>query len=178
MKTDNVKLRMACEEDLPSILDIYNHAIIHTTSVYQYQPQTLAMRKTWFVEKQSGNLPVIVACIDNQVVGFASYGAFRAWPAYKYSAEHMVYVHPDFRRKGIARKLLEEIVTLAEKNNLHTLIAGIDSSNEISIRLHESLGFREVARFHEVGYKFGKWLDLVFMQRIFITPHSPQETES
>ena len=175
MNTSSIALRDALADDLPAILEIYNHAILHTTSVYQYQPQTLEMRRVWFEEKQSKNLPVLVACIENRVVGFASYGPFRAWPAYKYTAEHMVYVHPDFRRLGIARKLMEEIISLAQKNQLHVLIAGVDSDNDISIQLHKSLGFTEVARFNQVGYKFGKWLDLVFMQRIFDTPQTPNE---
>ncbi|MFM9984518.1 MAG: N-acetyltransferase family protein [Flavobacteriales bacterium] len=175
MSNASILLREASSTDLPAILEIYNHAILHTTSVYQYQPQTLEMRRVWFEEKQSKNLPVLVACIENRVVGFASYGPFRAWPAYKYTAEHMVYVHPDFRRLGIARKLMEEIISLAQKNQLHVLIAGVDSNNDISIQLHKSLGFTEVARFNQVGYKFGKWLDLVFMQRTFDTPQSPNE---
>lgn len=173
----SIALREAVSSDLPDILEIYNDAIIHTTSVYQYQPQTLEMRRVWLEEKRVKNLPVIVACIDDRVVGFASYGPFRAWPAYKYTAEHMVYVHPAFRKRGIARLLMEEIIALAQKNQLHTLVAGIDSDNEVSIRLHESLGFTTIARFHAVGFKFGKWLDLIFMQRIFETPHEPNEIE-
>ena len=106
-------IRQATEADLQGILDIYNDAIINTTSVYQYQTHTLAMRKDWFDDKISKDIPVLVADYDGIVAGFASYGPFRAWQAYKYTIEHSVYVHPDFRRRGIAKTLLKELIDIA-----------------------------------------------------------------
>jgi phosphinothricin acetyltransferase len=168
-------IRKATEKDLEAILEIYNHSIIHTTSVYSYKPYSIAMLKKWFDEKAENNYPVFVAETDNKVVGFAVYGSFRNWPAYKYSVEHSVHVHPDYRRRGIAKKLMQEIINFANKNKVHTIIAGIDASNTASIQLHKQLGFEEVAHFKEVGYKFGKWLDLKFFQLILKTSFHPNE---
>ena len=170
-----ILVRKAETADLEIILEIYNHAIIHTTSVYSYQPHTLEMRTVWFREKTEHNYPVFVAETEGRVAGFASYGPFRMWPAYKYAMEHGVYVHTDFRQKGIAKKLMQQLIESARENEVHTLIAGIDSSNEASIRLHEQLGFEEAAHLKEVGYKFDKWLDLKLLQLILDTPHFPNE---
>src|SRR5579863_4691879 len=103
-------IRPAEEKDIPAILDIYNYAILHTTSVYSYAPHTMEMRKKWFEEKKAANHPILVAEADNKIVGFIAYGNFRAWPAYKYTMEHSVHVHKDHRRQGIARLLLEKII--------------------------------------------------------------------
>jgi phosphinothricin acetyltransferase len=168
-------IRPAEEKDLPEILEIYNHSILHTTSVYQYKPQTLEMRKKWFEEKRTVNHPVFVAETDNRVVGFISYGAFRAWPAYKYSVEHSVHIHIDYKRRGIAKMLLAKIIETAKQNDIHAIIAGIDASNIASIKLHEQFNFVEVAYLKEVGYKFNKWLDLIFLELILTTPESPTE---
>jgi len=159
-------IRSATSPDLKSILDIYNDAIISTTAVYAYKPHTLAMRQQWFDEKMQNGIPVIVADINGTVVGFTSYGPFRAWPAYKYSVEHSVYVHRDFRNQGIARKLVIELIEAVKTKNVHTIIAGIDSDNAVSIHLHKQLGFEDAGYFREVGYKFGRWLDLRFLQLI------------
>jgi phosphinothricin acetyltransferase len=157
------------------MLDIYNHAILNTTSVYQYTPHTIQMRAQWFKDKKAAGWPVFVADLAGVVVGFASYGAFRAWPGYKYSVEHKVYTHTDHRRQGIAKLLMVAIIEAAKAQELHTIIAGIDTNNEISIHLHSKLGFVEVAHFKQVGFKFGKWLDLKFMQLMLNTPLNPQD---
>jgi len=168
-------IRKATEKDLEAILEIYNHSIIHTTSIYSYKPHTIAMRKKWFDEKVENNCPVFVAEINNKVAGFAAYGSFRTWPAYKYSVEHSVHVHPDYRRLGIAKKLMQEIINSANEHEVHTIIAGIDALNTASIQLHKQFGFEEVAHFKEVGYKFRKWLHLKFFQLILETSFHPNE---
>jgi phosphinothricin acetyltransferase len=170
----NPVLRNAMYGDLPAILEIYNDAILHTTSVYHYAPHTLEMRQQWWNEKQEKNHPVIIAEKEGAVVGFATYGTFRIWPAYKYSVEHSLYVHPDHKGKGIGKLLLEAIIHAARQADYHTLIAGIDAANEASLRLHRQFGFTEAGSFKEVGYKFDRWLDLVFMQLILDTPLHPQ----
>ncbi|HTB33135.1 MAG TPA: GNAT family N-acetyltransferase [Bacteroidia bacterium] len=172
---ENVDIRPAKEHDLHGILEIYNDAIVNTTSVYNYKPHTIEMRKKWFAEKQAAKHPVFVATIDDKVVGFVSYGHFRVWAAYKYSVEHSVYVHPDFRQRGIAKKLLSIIIDAARQNDVHAIIAGIDSDNVSSIKLHNQFHFKEVGHFKQVGYKFGKWLDLIFMELLLDTPKNPQE---
>lgn len=161
-----VQTREATIEDLPSILEIYNDAILNTTAVYDYKPHTLEMRKQWFDAKQQQGFPVFVAEEDGEIVGFSSIGPFRAWEAYKYSVENSIYVKEGCRGKGIGKLLLKPLIEAAGQLNLHTIIAGIDATNEVSIKLHAQFGFEEVAYFKQVGYKFDRWLDLKFMQLI------------
>jgi len=171
----DITIRAATEDDLQQILDIYNDAILNTTSVYNYKPHTLEMRREWFHHKQEGNFPVLVAEQEGKVAGFSTYGPFRIWAAYKYTAEVSVYVHPEHRGKGIAKLLYPPLFDLARRQQLHVLVAGIDANNEVSIRLHRHFGFTEAGLFKQVGYKFGKWLDLFFMQLILSTPEHPTE---
>jgi phosphinothricin acetyltransferase len=168
-------LRPAEAVDLPSLLAIYNDAILHTTAVFSYQPHTLEMRAEWFAARQAAGHPVLVATDDGRIVGFASVGPFRAWPAYKYSLENSVYVSADARGHGVGGLLLGGLLVEVRKLEIHTVIAGIEATNTASLRLHARHGFTEVARFREVGYKFGRWLDLVFMQVMFETPRVPTE---
>lgn len=160
------------------ILDILNHAIVHTTALYDYQPRPLTSMTPWFAAKRTGNYPVvgIVAEDDPQLLrGFASYGPFRERPAYKYTIEHSVYVHPDHRRKGLARQLLAEIIHRAEQQEYHALIAGIDAENDVSIHLHRRFGFSPVGSLPEVAFKFGRWLTLEFYQLTLTTPSHPMD---
>ena len=159
-------IRPARPADIPGVLAIYNDAVLHTTAVYTYDPLTLEMMQQWYKEKTEKNLPVYIAEVDGSVAGFASYGPFRSWPAYKYTVEHSIYVSKDFRRQGIAKKLLQSLIDTAQKMNVHTIVAGIDSQNGESIHLHKNFGFQEVGQLSEVGYKFDRWLDLKFMQLI------------
>jgi L-amino acid N-acyltransferase YncA len=153
-------------EDLPQLLEIYNHILLHTTAVYEYEPHTLDMRRQWFETKQQQGLPVFVAEEDGLVLGFSSFGPFRAWAAYKYSVENSVYVKADCRGKGIGRLLLSPLIEAAKSLEMHTIIASIDATNEASLKLHKSFGFEEVAHFKQVGYKFDRWLDLKFLQLV------------
>jgi L-amino acid N-acyltransferase len=168
-------IRAAHPGDVSGILEIYNDAILNTTAVYTYEPLTLEMLDQWFKEKQDKGLPVFVAEIEGRIAGFASYGPFRPWPAYKYSVEHSIYVHKDFRRQGVAKKLLRVLIDKAEASGMRTIVAGIDSENVVSIGLHKEFGFREAGTLSQVGYKFGRWLDLQFMQLILSTHHQPNE---
>lgn len=164
-------IRPALETDLPEILDIYNEVILHTTAVYSYEPHTLEMRKAWFDSKVKDGYPLFVAEDAGRVVGLSTYGPFRAWPAYKYTIENSVYVAAGQRGKGIARLLMSPLIDAAKSQGYHAVIASIDSTNEASLRLHRSFGFEEVAHFRQVGYKFGRWLDLKFLE--LLLPGSP-----
>ncbi|MGN6178651.1 MAG: GNAT family N-acetyltransferase [Mucilaginibacter sp.] len=159
-------MRAATAADLPEILEIYNDAILNTTSVYSEKPHTLEMRQTWFNERKQAGFPVIVAVQDGNVAGFATYGHFRIWPCYRYTIEHSVYVRKESRGQGISKLLLNEVIDDARKAGMHAMIAGIDSENDISLKLHLQYGFEQVARFKEVGFKFNRWLDLIFLELI------------
>jgi len=161
-----INIRNAVDNDLQEILDIYNDAILNTTAVFQYEVHTIEMRKEWFAQKQKDRFPVFVAVEDNVVVGFSTFGPFRAWQGYKYSAEHSIYVEKNQRGKGIGKMLLQPLIDEARKMNMHTIIAGIDADNKISIAFHKQFGFVEVGYIKEVSWKFERWLDLVFMQLI------------
>ena len=170
-----ISIRQATERDLPALLDIYNHVILHTTAVYSYQPHTLQARKEWYASKLKDGYPVFVAEETGRVVGFSSYGPFRAWPAYKYTIENSVYVAEDQRGKGIGRLLIQPLIDDARRQGYHAIIASIDASNTSSLRLHRSFGFEEVAHFRQVGFKFGQWLDLKFLELLLETPAHPVE---
>jgi L-amino acid N-acyltransferase YncA len=170
-----MKIRLAHDADLEAILPIYNDAVLNTTAVFDYRAQTLDARREWFLAKKNAQLPVFVAVDEDRVLGFSTYGPFRAWPAYKYSVELSVYVDKDARGRGIGTALVRAVVDEAHLRDLHVVMAGITADNEISLRLHERLGFREVAHIPQVGYKFGKWLDLKFLQLILDGPARPAE---
>lgn len=170
-----MKIRLAREADLDAILPIYNDAVLNTTAVFDYRAHTLDMRREWFRAKQDAQLPVFVAIENDRVLGFSTYGPFRPWPAYKYSVELSVYVDKDARGQGIGTALVRAVVDEAHLRELHVVMAGITADNEISLRLHERLGFREVAHIPQVGYKFGKWLDLKLLQLLLDGPAQPVE---
>ncbi|HVY70986.1 MAG TPA: GNAT family N-acetyltransferase [Verrucomicrobiae bacterium] len=165
-----------CEEKrhAEAILAIYNDAIVNSTALYDYKPRTREMMATWFENKRKGNFPVIgIESDTGELMGFASYGTFRAWPAYKYSVEHSVYVDGRFRGRGIGKRLLQEIVAAAQQQDYHMLVGVIDAANAVSIRLHEGAGFVHCGTMRQAGFKFGRWLDVVFYQKILSTPTQP-----
>lgn len=163
---NEIILRNAEEADLQAILDIYNDVIINTTAVYSEEPHTLQMRRDWYLDRVNNNFPVYVAVEDNKVAGFCSFGHFRAWQCYRFTAELSLYVGTAYRGKGISKIMLQALIERAIEMNLHVLIAGISADNHVSLNLHQSFGFEEVAHFKEVGYKFGRWLDLKFLELI------------
>lgn len=159
-------LKSAEEKDLPIILEIMNEAILNTTAIYDYKSRNMEYVEAWFTKKQADNFPVIVCEMDGKAVGYGSFGTFRAWEAYKFSVEHSIYVHKDYQGKGIGKKLLQALINAAREGGYHTMIAGIDASNQKSCDFHAQFGFKEAGRIIDAGYKFDKWLDLVFMQLI------------
>ncbi len=159
-----ITVRHATETDLPQILDIYNDIIKNTTAVYYYEPHTLAMRKAWFDERKQSGFPIFVAEEDGVVLGMSTIGPFRVPTAYLFSVENTVHVAAHARGKGVGKLLMPPIIEAARELKLHTIIAGIDASNEVSLHLHKIFGFEEVAHFKQVGFKFDRWLDLKFLQ--------------
>lgn len=157
-------IRHAELADLQSILDIVNHAILHTTANYSYEPQTLEIQRQWMLDKQLHGFPVIVALCEGKVVGYGAYGTFREKIGYQYTVEHSVYVAENHYGKGIGKLLLSELLRLARAQNVHVMIGAIDAANAESIGFHKKFGFTECGVIHQAGFKFGKWLDLLFMQ--------------
>jgi L-amino acid N-acyltransferase YncA len=156
----------AARRDLPEILAIYNEVIRNSTAIYTEEEFAPARGDAWFDSKMEQGFPMIVARDASGIAGFGTFGEFRAWPCYRHSVEHSVHVRPDRRGRGVGRTLVAELLVRASGLNKHVMIAGIDADNAVSIGLHRSLGFTNVGHFHEVGFKFGRWLDLVFMQCI------------
>jgi len=161
-------------EHAEMILEILNEAILSSTALYDYAPRAPETMAPWFEAKRRGGFPVRGA-VDEQgtLLGFASYGVFRAWPAYKYSVEHSVYVRSDQRGAGVGLALMKDLIERAREADLHVMIGGIDATNRASVALHEKLGFAHAGTIRHAGFKFGRWLDLAFYQLILNTPATP-----
>jgi L-amino acid N-acyltransferase len=159
-----IAIRQAREADLPAILAIYNDAVLNTSAIWNDTPADLENRRAWFEARQDKSYPVLVAEMDGVVAGYASYGEFRPFEGYRFTVEHSVYVRQDARRRGVAMLLLKSLIEHARAAGKHLMIGGIDADNAASLALHKKLGFSESARIQEAGWKFGRWLDLVFVQ--------------
>lgn len=157
-------LRLASEADLPAINDIYNYYVHRSTCTYQLEPETLEARTIWFRHHPSDKYPVTVAEWGRQVVGWGSLSKFRDRAAYDGSVEASTYIHHDHHRRGLGRLILSDLIERARAAGFHTLLGGASADQTASLALQESLGFTRVAHFKEVGYKFGRRLDVVFMQ--------------
>jgi phosphinothricin acetyltransferase len=159
-----------------AILAILNEAIVRSTALYDYRPRQLASMTGWFEAKARGQFPIWGALdAEGKLLGFASYGTFRAWPAYKYSVEHSVYVRDDARGRGVGAALMRQLIATATEQQYHLLIGGIDASNQGSIVFHEKLGFEHAGTIRQAGFKFGRWLDLAFYQLTLPTPLEPHD---
>jgi L-amino acid N-acyltransferase len=157
-----------------AVLAILNEAIENSTALYDYRLRTPAMMDAWYHAKEQARYPIIgVVDAAGQLLGFGSYGPFRAWPAYKYSVEHSLYVERAHRGQGIGRLLLAELIAAATRQDYHMLIGGIDAQNTASIALHRRLGFELCGHIRHAGFKFNRWLDLTLHQLLLKTPAHP-----
>lgn len=163
---DPITIRDARPGDAEAIRAIYNDAVVNTTAVFDYAPRDTAAQTAWLEAKAAQNLPVLVAEGDGAVLGYASFGPFRPWPAYLYTVENAIYIAPGRRGRGIGRQLLSALVDTAASRGLRTMVAGITADNAASLRLHECLGFEPAGTIRDAGWKFERWLDLVFMQKM------------
>ncbi len=172
---DNI-IQCTHERHAHAILAILNEAIVNSTALYDYQPRTLESMDAWFKTKQAGGFPVLgIEDMDGKLLGFGTYGAFRPFPAFKYTAEHSVYVHKAHRGRGLGLALMNALLNKAKDADLHSMIAVIDSSNLPSIAMHQKLGFQLAGTLPQVGFKFARWLDVVLYQMVFETPTHPEE---
>jgi L-amino acid N-acyltransferase YncA len=158
-------IRDATADDLHEMLAIYNDVVATSTAIYRDAPMPLDEYREWWRARAAHRYPVLVAVERGSVLGFGSFGDFRPWPGYRYTVEHSVHVHADHRGRGIGSDLVRDLMDRAAGCGKHIMIAGVDADNAASLRFHMRLGFERVAHFREVGFKFGRWLDLVFLQR-------------
>lgn len=159
-----------------AILAILNDVITSSTALYDYAPRDPTSMTGWFETKRQGNFPVWGALDERgSLLGFASYGTFRAWPAYKYSVEHSVYVRHERRGQGIGTALMRRLIETATHQEYHVLVGGIDAANAESIAFHQRLGFAHAGTIRQAGFKFGRWLDLAFYQLTLETPRAPRD---
>lgn len=182
-----VHIREACEADAPAITAIHNDAVEHSTAVWDETPVDVADRLAWMAAHRELGNPVLVAVgsadapeaagpegAEGTVLGYAAFGPWRAWEGYRHTVEHSVYVRSDRRGSGLGRALLLALIAAARVRGVHVMVAGIESGNAASIHLHETLGFRPVGHLAEVGAKFGRWLDLDFLQLVLDTRATPE----
>jgi L-amino acid N-acyltransferase len=171
-----VIVRDATKHDITAITSLYNALIPTRTVAWTELLQTVAEREAWFERQTADRFPVLVAEDGSEVVGFCAYGHFRGagkWPGYRYTAEHTIHVAERYWSSGMGRSLLTTLIERAQRAGVHVLVGGIDGDNEASLRFHARLGFEEVARMPQVGHKFGRWLDLVLVQRILDDRSAP-----
>lgn len=158
-------LREATAIDQRAIMDIYNEAVLHSTATFDLEPRTWEEQRRWS-DEHSPPYRVFVARLGAMVAGWGSLSPFRPKPGYRFTAEDSIYVHEDFRGQGVGAALLGALIEATQRGGFHSVMALIDGDNAASIRLHERFGFRHVGTFHEVGFKFGRWLDVVHMQKM------------
>ena len=166
MPTPPLSFRAATAADAPAIAEIYNHAVLHTTAIWNDLTVDADNRAQWLTQRQADGFAVLVATDETgQVLGYAAYGPWRSFDGYRHTVENSIYVHPGAHRRGVGRQLLAALIERAQQQGLHVMVAAIEAGNAPSIALHAAQGFVETGRMAEVGCKFGRWLDLVFLQR-------------
>lgn len=162
-----MQVRDARDGDLEGVMAIYNDAVLNTTAIWNEVAVDLANRRAWLADRERAGYPVLVAVDDGgNVLGYASFGDWRAFDGYRHTVEHSVYVRSDVRGGGIGTALMAELIARARAIGKHVMVAGIEAENRSSIALHERFGFEQVGLLPQVGMKFGRWLDLAFLQRV------------
>lgn len=170
-------IRDATERDLPGICAIYNDAVLNTTAIWNEKPVDLANRLAWFEARRAQRYPILVAEEQGEVIGYASFGDWRPFEGFRYSVEHSVYIRNDQRGKGLGARLMQVLIERAREGGKYVMVAAIESGNQASIHLHERLGFTTTGQMPQVGIKFGRWLDLTFMQ-LALNPGAEPPQES
>ena len=160
-----IEIADATEADLAGLVAIYNEVVAASTAIFSNLAVTRDGRRHWWQARIAQGYPVLVARDAHGVAGFATFGEFRAWPGYRFTVEHTVHVRVDGRGRGVGTRLMQALLPRAAALGKHVMVAGIDADNGASIRFHERLGFVQAGRLREVGYKFDRWLDLLFLQR-------------
>jgi phosphinothricin acetyltransferase len=158
-------IRDALPADMTAVLAIYNDAVLNTTAIWNEQPVDLANREAWFNARAAQAYPILVAIDEaDEVVGYSSFGDWRPFEGFRHTVEHSVYIRADQRGKGLGPLLMKALIERARQCDKHMMVAAIESGNAASVHLHEKLGFVITGQMPQVGTKFGRWLDLTFMQ--------------
>ncbi len=157
-------IRDAVEADLERITEIYNEVLISSTAIFSDSPVSVEERIGWWQSRVRQGYPVLVAVDEGTVLGFAAFGDFRSWPGYRFTVEGTIHIHSTARRKGIGAALLRALLERAKDAGKHVMIAGVDATNVASLTFLESFGFVRAGHLHEVGYKFDRFLDLIFLE--------------
>ena len=160
-----ITIRPATTADLETINEIYNYYVLNSTCTYQTEPETMDARRAWFAAHGEKH-PITVAEDAGQIVGWGSLSRFHARAAYSRTVENSIYVDPRQHRRGIGRALLNDLIDRARSLGHHTIIAGIDAEQAPSVAIHAVMGFQNVALLNEVGFKFDRWLHVIYMQRM------------
>jgi L-amino acid N-acyltransferase YncA len=168
-----MQIRDAVQADFDQVTAIYNEVLTHSTAIYNDRPATVDERISWWRSRTAQGFPVIVAADGPRVLGFASFGDFRTWPGYRFTVEGTVHIHAEVRGQGVGTELLKAILARAKGMGKHVMIAGVDSENTASLRFLERFGFEPAGRLREVGYKFDRFLDLLFLQYWLTPPARP-----
>jgi L-amino acid N-acyltransferase YncA len=161
---EEIAIRDGRLQDLPELLAIYNEVLLNSTAIWSDEPRTLEGHQAWFTERTARGLPVLVLGTADRILGYATFGPFRTWSGYDKTVESSIYLGPGSRAQGLGTRLLTALVERGKALGFHVMIAGIDAENIASIRLHQKLGFEQAAHFHQVGRKFGRWLDLLCLE--------------
>ncbi len=160
-----MQIRDALPSDAQGLMAIYNHAVAHTTAIWNDTLVDADNRRQWMADRQAQGFPVLVAVDADRVRGYASFGPWRAFEGFRHTVEHSVYVHPDHHGQGLGLSLMQALIERARTQHIHVMVAAIEAGNSASIRLHQKLGFEQTGLMPQVGTKFGRWLDLAFLQR-------------
>ncbi|GMA27492.1 GNAT family N-acetyltransferase [Arenivirga flava] len=161
-----MRIQDADEAHLGGIAAIYNDAVLHSTAIWNERTVDAADRAIWLADRTAAGFPVLVALDEHDVVGYASYGPWRAFDGFRHTVEHSVYVRGDQRGKGVGRALMKALIGRARTSGVHVMVAAVERGNVGSIRLHEQFGFTHAGVVEQVGAKFGRWLDLAFLQLV------------
>lgn len=160
-------VRPAVRDDVPAILEIYNDAVLNTTASADYEPRSLESRYEWFDQHQRDGYAIFVAVnAAGEVVGWSALNQYKERFGYRYATENSIYIHPQWRGRGVGKLLMPPLVVAAQAKGLHAILAGISGDNEASLQLHAQFGFEKVAHFKETVYKFGQWIDVVYMEKL------------
>jgi phosphinothricin acetyltransferase len=176
MSRSDCLIRLATADDLVAINDIYSHYVHHSTCTYQEESEPIESRRAWF-EKHGDKHPVTVATIDGRVVGWGSLSPYHLRSAYRFTVENSVYVHHEMQRRGIGSLLLQDLLDRARAAGHRVIIAGIDAEQTASVALHAKFGFQHVGRLKQVGFKFGRWLDVIYMELVLENDQRPNPND-